>query len=155
MESFSGPEEAPQGITQGQTRHRGSSWAWHIAGTAEALGNIPGCSLQVQKYPAGIRQSLTLEQILKCRVSRQPGSAAAGPACQPSCLCQCNPDAPMGHKREAHCFSLSWPVMLLDVAETFREAVAESCSGGHLAVCTQLPPAHSTMLWGPDPPAKP
>lgn len=31
----------------------------------------------------------------------------------------------MGHKREAHCFSLSWPVMLLDVAETFREAVGD------------------------------
>lgn len=37
--------------------------------------------------------------------------------------------------------------MLRDTAETFREGVAESCSGGHLAVCTQLPPAHTTMLW--------
>lgn len=155
MESFSGPEEAPQGITQRQTRHRGSSWAWHIAGTAEVLGNTPGCSLQVQKYPAGIRRSLTLKQILKCRISRQPGSAVAGPACSMPAQLPLPVQSGCSNGAQEGSPSVLPELACAGCAVTFREAVAESCRGGHLAACTQLPPAQSTMLWGPAPPAKP
>lgn len=78
---YTGLQKLPQGITQGQARHRGNSRAWHITGTSEVLGNILGHSSCVQRHPAGIREAPALEQTLKHAVSRQPSSAAASRAC--------------------------------------------------------------------------